>query len=1183
MRVFLAQANDRGFYGVEQALESLGLSDLKVLRSYFRGARFPLTRPLPQRLDPTFQAYPGLLSYQLIVLAGVDPACLTTQDAANLVSFVAHGGGLLTGGGSHSGGSMRSAMRSRHGGGLLIVGGTHSLGRAEGTYELLRTILPVEVLPVPDRVVASDPVGVADHAVTRGIPLDSLGHARLVQPLIAKPDASVLLAADGLPLLVVGQWGQGRVAVLATYPDAPDGIAGSLFASPFYDDLLRQLILWLTWQESSVLVSGLEVGARILNHGETAAAELALHTEEPQEVRVTYAVGRDSGEWTTHEHSARVEGEVVLPLAIEVGSGPADHGPHHAVVMVNSEDGVTLARRDWTVDVIDPDGFDVRFLAHQDVLASGEPLALQVRVGRTDRALTWQAAVIDAVGQEIIRLTPSAVPVSPGDVLLELPNLVSGVYRLVAELLEGDKVRRRCVKEFHIVEPLPASDFFSISAEAGTAYCDEALIRHHIDDVIDHGFNTVVVTGMDVVSLDQYDWEHERLWMRMLKEQERYAQVRGAAVSYNYGCLPHSFSRTEPMTHCRHAPGHSDLLRQKVQHQVRTAARVPRLVSLEILDEPLVTAQSVCRCEHCQRRYAERYGRPMPTDEELPARPERERLDYYQFLSDYWDEEFRELYQFAGEVEQRPVLNLTLCGTSFGLYNPRMYFTDAVAWGRHCDWIDFDIYPYFYPLFRAAADLPMHSVHYNFGGHRVLARHYGKPLGFFVEIEDRNYPQILVPVNASVEVLYMALAQGVDYVKTFINLPHYHAPTQERWDRLGQELRRINRYGALLTRVARPRARVTMLFGYTDWLLRPKTRFEDLPAGDVTWDDRPYDRYWPYNEAPINAFELLTRAFGEADLVPEQLLDAELGHYGALLVTGIVYLPRAAAHEIERFVRSGGVLLTDGLPQRDEDGMPLVDIAALNDAPVAETIEIDGPLQAQVAPLGDGLVIRFSRDLADTYAAAFENDDPLRWQRLEEAVRRMLFDRGLRPAARANLPEVEAGLRRGVNCALLVLANHAPTDVCTQVSVYEPGFSVGWVVDPATGEEIPFDREDDTVVIDVRLPGRDGRSLALYPVRPHANRITVEQSLYRLGDVLAYVVQVVDPTGVPALGHHVLEIQVTDPTGEPRHRYGGQRTTADGELQVETPLAVNEHRGIWQISVFDRLTRSSSSAQFTVE
>jgi uncharacterized membrane protein len=108
------------------------------------------------------------------------------------------------------------------GGGLLMVGGFMSFsgfgGNACYHNTIFADVLPVKMLGHDDRVECPEgitPQVAAEHAVLEGIP-SQWPHFLGYQRLIAKPDATTVMTAGGDPFLVLGTYGNGRVAAFAS-------------------------------------------------------------------------------------------------------------------------------------------------------------------------------------------------------------------------------------------------------------------------------------------------------------------------------------------------------------------------------------------------------------------------------------------------------------------------------------------------------------------------------------------------------------------------------------------------------------------------------------------------------------------------------------------------------------------------------------------------------------------------------------------------------------------------------------------------------------------------------------------------------------------------------------------------------------------------------------------------------
>lgn len=139
---------------------------------------------------------------------------------------------------------------ARAGGGVMMVGGYMSFSGIEGKAHYAATplagVLPVEMLVGDDRIETPEgvnPTVAAEHEVLSGIPGDwpyFLGYNRIR----AKPDATVVLAVDDDPFLVLGTAGAGRVAAFAS-DCSPHWGSPEFLAWPHYGPFWSNLIDWL--------------------------------------------------------------------------------------------------------------------------------------------------------------------------------------------------------------------------------------------------------------------------------------------------------------------------------------------------------------------------------------------------------------------------------------------------------------------------------------------------------------------------------------------------------------------------------------------------------------------------------------------------------------------------------------------------------------------------------------------------------------------------------------------------------------------------------------------------------------------------------------------------------------------------------------------------------------------------
>lgn len=144
---------------------------------------------------------------------------------------------------------MRRVLQcAREGSGLLMIGGWESFHGARGGYHEspLAEALPVEISSEDDRTNSPGPCLIrkrADHEILEGLPFDSPPGIGGFNRFTAKEGAEVLLSslrfdvriaaggdfeflrAEEAPLLVVGSFGEGRTAALAT-DVAPHWVGG---------------------------------------------------------------------------------------------------------------------------------------------------------------------------------------------------------------------------------------------------------------------------------------------------------------------------------------------------------------------------------------------------------------------------------------------------------------------------------------------------------------------------------------------------------------------------------------------------------------------------------------------------------------------------------------------------------------------------------------------------------------------------------------------------------------------------------------------------------------------------------------------------------------------------------------------------------------------------------------------
>jgi hypothetical protein len=168
---------------------------------------------------------------------------------------------------------------------------------------------------------------------------------------------------------------------------------------------------------------------------------------------------------------------------------------------------------------------------------------------------------------------------------------------------------------------------------------------------------------------------------------------------------------------------------------------------------------------------------------------------------------------------------------------------------------------------------------------------------------------------------------------------------------------------------------------------------------------------------------------------------------------------------------------------------------------------------------------------------------------------------------------VEVGLRACEDTWLLVAVNHGDAPRSTRVALDSEALPVACACNVVSGETVAIEPRQGGPSLLLRLPPHDGGVWVLYRERPFTLRLDTPPSARCPDGVLSYKVMVVNESGQPARGCHILRVAVADPAGEDRPEFGGDRVTRNGVLEVFEPFAHNDPPGRWTIAVTDPITR----------
>ena len=743
-----------------------------------------------------------------------------------------------------------------------------------------------------------------------------------------------------------------------------------------------------------------------------------------------------------------------------------------------------------------------------------------------------------------------------------LPNLVSGDYVVeLAARADGSIVARRSLSAV-VVDPLDRRWFYPIMSIIGMQADGHSLdpegIRGRVDDLVAHGFNTAALTGVSSF-LSTAPSASTLLKARA----EQIALQRGMAASFEYTNYT-TYRRNRPLHPC---PFSSDLEREVADYldqRIELGNRTPRLLTAKVVDEPTMRLKNLDRCAACRAAFRERYG--FELGEVSDDAPPFQRWALADFLGVALERVFAAGADAMRAKQARFDLLLTYMATGLGYQHPRKSRQDALGWSRTVTWADFDIYPYFYPK---SQRLRMVQAGFGLSAMKDIGRARGIRWGFYVELDDRNWPFQKNPARASAECAYTAVAHGADYLNTFIHRV-VGTGTQarpERWEEAGKAFRLIRTCGPLLTVMPAIRAPLAVFF--------PEAQ-EFIENG--------YER-------PQYTLAMLKGTYGEVDIHWEGVVD-ETGviPYAGLLLLRTRYLHEKTVPILRSWLEEGGVLFTDHLPESTHRGKA-----------ISWGIEAGEPLpfhcgtrtlHVRPARVGQGTVVFLQEDVETLFEEAVEahpaaNPDDI-WD-LRQAFGQILGAFAPPPTVRVGYREnqqsvdtVEAGLRGNRDAILLSVVSHRPETLMADVDVARP--DIRWLVDMRTMKPLtPAARLKDGFRLRLSVPRRGARLIAGYRRPPRALRLGVDHDTVPPGGTLVYSVTVKGGMFSTVPGGVLVRTRVTDPHGRVISRFSKAMAPVSGQVDIPCAIPLNAMPGRYHIETRLPQTGAHTGVDFTIQ
>ena len=591
-----------------------------------------------------------------------------------------------------------------------------------------------------------------------------------------------------------------------------------------------------------------------------------------------------------------------------------------------------------------------------------------------------------------------------------------------------------------------------------------------------------------------------------------YAESLGMKIDYRSHGVE-LFHRDFPPENCVFTRQYLDSMRTRIEPQLGNVRKFSNPYSIiPFMDEPFHRdTTSFDFSEAAQKVFKEKYGYPMPASFDEARKDPLLYMDFINFQSSTFSYAWKKIYDEVKKLDDRPLVTITHDSHNTmggGAHSDSAWAVDDIFhWGADfADMFIYDIYPYLHIDYRTGEGglvcrPRMSQLHWTLAQMRNLTVTYGKKMGFWVGVFNGGSVFADEKVRGQYwmerEVAYTAIAGGSDYLLTFIN-----APSDARhWDDFGEAMTTVQKVGGSLLETERPRAKACFLFPRTQHVLLNQEYFNVAMT-----------------------YELCLRTFGEMDVIHEdQIVDDDLLGFKILFLADVEILPEAVAERIRDFVKKGGIVIADCVPQTDEalkESATLMDVFGVSSSenyrvkqegqwvsytkqepfwmfmdkewkePEKTFDDADGfrvvsprhcvaknaateAVMKSGEPLllsneyGKGRTYLFGFCLQDTYFETFKNEDTKGREELQDLVRSVFLSTGAESSTYSSNPDVEVALRTGPGEAFALVINHEAEDAHATLKLSNIGFEVRKVVDVRTGEKLSFSKDGNGITLDV--------------------------------------------------------------------------------------------------------------------
>lgn len=617
------------------------------------------------------------------------------------------------------------------------------------------------------------------------------------------------------------------------------------------------------------------------------------------------------------------------------------------------------------------------------------------------------------------------------------------------------------------------------------------------------------------------------LWIRDCKSQKSNDIVkRFQEEGFRIDLMTHgheNFTRDEAPKVSVYAPEYEEIVGKNVKNGLAQLSQIahPDYV-FPYIDEPFHRKPFLDYSAATRTEFEHQYGYAMPKSFEEACKSPRTQLDFLNFQSCIFRDGWMKTAKIVHEFDPR--VKIAITHDSHNVYgggvnsNSQMAMDDVFHWGGNfADLFVYDIYPYLTFDYRYGETgvyrkPRMSQLHYTMAQLRNMTTTYGKKMGFWVGTYNKAWfvrfrgKERAEQFWSEHEVLYTAIAGGSDYIISPSDYMGHNLPVdQNHWDEYGRGMRIIQKEGAAIADAPKVKANACFLFPRTQYLL---TQEEYYNVG--------------------LSYELFLRAFGELDILHEdQIIDDTLNGYQALVLCDVTLLPEKVAEHIVRFVKNGGTVIADCVPQMNENKktsttmsrmfgvanastkrvkregqwVPFVNLPAKYSFPPVNgvtdtnyqfdtwnTMQIVSPRTCKVTgatikgsskadiPLmltnrvGKGNAILFGFCMQDTYFQACKTEDQTTLNALYNQVHNVFAESGIVSHVYSSNPELEAGLRSSCETAYLFIINHEAQNGNSQVALRQLPGKVVKVIDVESGCPVVYTLTTNGIDLNVNVP-----------------------------------------------------------------------------------------------------------------